>query len=138
MQWSDISFSPPARTLRQFAGLWIVFFGGLACWRAFGREQVTLGIVLGVAAVVVGAAGLVRPQLVRPIFVGWMIVAFPIGWTVSRVLLAAVFYGVFTPVGLVFRLMGRDVLHLRFAPNRDSYWTPKPATTDLRRYFRQF
>ena len=33
MQWSDIQFSPPRKTLRQFAGLWMAFFGGFALWQ---------------------------------------------------------------------------------------------------------
>ena len=39
-----------------------------------------------------------------------MVLAFPIGWTVSQVILAVMFYGLFTPIGLVFRLIGRDPL----------------------------
>ena len=39
MQWSDIQFKPPRKTLRQFAGLWIAFFGGFALWQYFMRGQ---------------------------------------------------------------------------------------------------
>ena len=39
-----------------------------------------------------------------------MVLAFPIGWTVSQVILLLMFYGLFTPIGLVFRLIGRDPL----------------------------
>ena len=46
----------------------------------------------------------------RLIYVGWMVLAFPIGWTVSQVMLALMFFGLFTPIGLVFRLIGRDPL----------------------------
>ncbi len=47
----------------------------------------------------------------RWVYIGWMILAFPIGWTVSQVMLAVMFFGLFTPIGLVFRLIGRDPLH---------------------------
>jgi hypothetical protein len=67
-----------------------------------------------------------------------MVLAFPIGWTVSRLVLAAVFYGLFTPIGLVFRLMGRDPLARRPPHDVVSYWTEKPDRADVRRYFRQF
>jgi Saxitoxin biosynthesis operon protein SxtJ len=76
--------------------------------------------------------------LVRPVFVGWMIAAFPIGWLVSKVLTAALFFTVFTPIALIFRLLGRDALMLRRDPDRPTYWTPKPPTTDPRRYLREF
>ena len=48
------------------------------------------------------------------------------------------FYGLFTPIGLVFRLIGRDPLQRARRPGSESYWTPKPAPADLRRYFKQF
>ena len=39
MQWSDIPFHPDRKTLRQFAGLWLVFFGGMALWQALVRGR---------------------------------------------------------------------------------------------------
>lgn len=137
MQWSDLPLNPAPRMLRQFAGLWTGFFSIAACWQAWGRERPTVGLVLGALAVTVGPLGLLWPALMRPIFVAWMVVVFPIGWLVSRIVLALVFYGVMTPLAMVFRLMGRDSLTLRPQPATASYWQPKP-TAEARRYFRQF
>ena len=67
-----------------------------------------------------------------------MILAFPIGWVVSRLLLAILFYGVVTPMGLVLRLGGRDPLRLARPAARTTYWMAKPGPADLRSYFRQF
>ena len=89
-------------------------------------------------AVAVGVLGLARPAAIRPVFVGWMVLAFPIGWAVSNLLLAAVFYGLFTPLAVLFRLLGRDALALRARPGAATYWVPRPAPADVRRYFRQF
>jgi hypothetical protein len=52
--------------------------------------------------------------------------------------MALVFYGLFTPMGLLFRLIGRDPLNRRFDPTAQTYWTPHQTVTDGRRYFRQF
>ncbi len=138
MQWSDISFAPTSRVLRQFAALVLVVFGGLAAWYGVAREQPGLATVFAIVAVVIGPLGLIAPRAVRPIFVVWMVVAFPIGWTISRVLLALVFYGLFTPLGLAFRLVGRDPLGRAPRPNRSTYWTAKAAPTEMRNYLRQF
>jgi hypothetical protein len=138
MRWSDIDFRPPRKTLRQFAGLWLAFFGGLALWQGLVRGHAGLAGVFAVLALTIGPLGLVRPGWLRPIYVGWMILAFPIGWTISQVILALMFYGLFTPIALVFRLLGRDVLHRARRPGMESYWTPKPAAADLRSYFKQF
>jgi Saxitoxin biosynthesis operon protein SxtJ len=138
MQWSDIQFHPPGKTLRQFAGLCLVFFSGLAVWHATTSGRGTLTIVLAALALITGLVGLLCPWLIRPIYVGWMVLAFPIGWTVSQAMLALMFYGLFTPIGLLFRLTGRDLLQRGRRPRAESYWSPKPSTTDPRRYFKQF
>lgn len=138
MRWSDLPWTPSPRTLRQFAGLWILFLGGLACWHGLVRGHGTLAGVLAVLALTVGPLGLIKPQAVRPVFLGCLIVTFPIGWLVSRLLLACLFYGVFTPVGLVFKLIGRDALERRYRPDQASYWEAKPMPADARSYLRQF
>jgi hypothetical protein len=138
MQWSDIPFRPPRKTLRQFAGLWIAFFGGNALWQALARGNSSLATVFGVLALTVGPVGLARPEWMRPIYVSWMVLAFPIGWTVSQAITAALFYGLFTPIGLVFRLIGRDPLRRARRPGLETYWSAKPAAADPRRYFQQF
>src|SRR5271157_3715771 len=42
MQWSDIQFHPPSKTLRQFAWMWLACFGGLAAWEGIVREHTNL------------------------------------------------------------------------------------------------
>src|SRR5688572_23018441 len=126
MQWSEVIKPPSDRMLRQFAGLSLVIFGGIAAWRAYSGTVDDWTIGWAVAAVLIGGVGLGVPRAIRPVYQGWMIVAFPIGWTVSKVVLGAMLYLVFTPVALVFRLMGRDALTLRPKPST-SYWQPKPG-----------
>jgi hypothetical protein len=138
MRWSDIQLDPPRKTLRQFAGLWLVFFGGLALWELLGRGRTGLAAVFALLAVTIGPLGLTRPQSVRLIYVGWMVLAFPIGWTISQVMLAVIFFGLFAPIGLVFRLLGRDPLQRTRHSELESYWAPKPASADVGRYFKQF
>jgi Saxitoxin biosynthesis operon protein SxtJ len=138
MQWSDIRFDPDRKTLRQFAGLWMVVFGGIALWQALARGRGDLGMSIGTLALVVGLAGLTRPEWVRLIYIGWMVLAFPIGWTVSQAILLILYFGLFAPIALVFRLIGRDPLHRARRAGVESYWAPKPAPVDVRSYFKQF
>ena len=137
MQWSDLPLNPSRRTLRQFAILWILFFGGLAAWRWFALDQRTLAVTLAVLGATIGSLGLIAPSVVRPIFVGWTVMAFPLGWVVSRVVLLLIFGLVITPLGIIFRLRGRDVLQLRRS-SRQTHWSPKPTVSDSSSYFRQF
>ena len=122
--------------MRQFAALFLVVFGVLALTEALIRQRPQAAFVYGALALTIGPLGLLKPSLVRPIYVAWCVVAFPIGWLVSTTILVLLFYGMFTPIALVFRMMGRDALALR-RTKADTYWTPKPAARDPREYFRQ-
>ena len=138
MQWSDIPRDPAARTLRQFAGLCILFFGGSAIWQYVVHSRAELSIWLGVLALTLGSIGLLFPRVLKPVFVTWMMVTFPIGWLVSRVLLMFLFWGVMTPVALAWRAVGRDTLQLRRKPGATTYWTAKERPVSIESYFRQY
>lgn len=137
MTFQDALRRPTTRTLRQFSLLWVLFFAGMALWQYAGRHNPSAAGILALAAFSVGPAGLIAPRLVRPIFTGWMVLAFPVGWTVSHVLLALLFFGVFTPLGLLFRWIGRDELRLRRAAT-GSYWAPKVTSREPADYFHQY
>jgi Saxitoxin biosynthesis operon protein SxtJ len=138
MRWSDISFDPPRTTLRQFAWLCLACFGGMAAWQTLVKGRIATGLTLAALALILGTLGLTRPEWLRFIYVGWMVLAFPIGWTVSQVMLLLMFFGLFMPFGLVFHLIGRDPLQRTRRGNQESYWQKKPTPTDLKRYFKQF
>jgi len=138
MQWSEVTARPSTRTLRQFAALFLIVFtiaAGLRVWRG---DTGTLTIALAVAGLTVGLVGLVRPDAIRYVYTGWMIAAFPIGWTISRVIVTLLFYVVFTPFALVFRLLGRDALRLRRGPTVTTYWIETKGAEPPESYYAQF
>ena len=135
MKWSDVRAEQTPRALRQFAGLWILFFGGLAAWHGIVHGETRLASVLLTAGLTIGTIGLVRPTTIAPVFTGAMTIAFPIGWVMSRVIVAALFASI-VPVAMLFRLTRRDALQLR-RPTTDSYWTPKRMPRTLQSYLRQ-
>ena len=67
-----------------------------------------------------------------------MALAMPIGWTVSHLLLLAIFYFLVTPVGLLMRGFGYDAMCSRFDRSAKSYWLKHDPGSDPARYFKQF
>src|SRR3954454_20090146 len=109
MKWTDLPLKPTDRVLRQFAVAWLIFFLALAARQYFAHHHHTAGIIVG-AVSLIGIVGLIKPAAVRWLFVGATVAAFPIGWVVTHVVLAAMFYLVLTPMAVWFRLRGRDEL----------------------------
>jgi len=132
-----IQWNPSTKQLRQFAGIWFPAFCALVGW-SIGHKtghwsEVEIGWVL---AGVLSVGGLVLPVLIRPIFVGLILLTFPIGWVVSHLLLGLIFYGVVTPIGLILRISGHDPLQLK-KPSGNSVWKTSIGKTDATRYLRQ-
>jgi hypothetical protein len=138
MTWSEIPFRPTTKALRQFAAGWLVFWLAVGVHQYLVRHHSWAGLALMGMAVMIGAPGLLRPSLVRGIFVGWMVVAFPIGWLISETMLVLMFYGVLTPVAVLFRLRGRDLLQCKRNRAATTFWLPKAMPPDVRSYFRQY
>jgi hypothetical protein len=138
MNWVDIDLHPRDRVLRQFAVAWLVIVGSLGVNHWLSRGNVRVGVVLLAVAMVVGTAGVLRPQAIRWIFVVASIAAFPVGWVVSQLMLLMIFAVVITPVALLFKIIGRDRLWRKRTPERKTYWKPKTPTHDVRRYLRQY
>lgn len=133
-----VNLKPDARILRQFAVAFLLFFAGLGAWIRWKGGAPAVSAGLWGAAVLVGVAGLWKPASVRWVYLGLTFAVLPIGWTVSLVLMAVIYYGVMTPLGWTLKLLGRDVLHRGFQPDAPTYWEPRSVETDPTRYFRQF
>jgi hypothetical protein len=106
----------------------------IAAWNLY-RGRMTVVAVLGVAGVALVLTGLLLPALARRFHVFWMKVAAALGYVNSRVLLTLMYYGVFTPYGLVSRLVGRDPLGRRRGARPESFWTERKQTRQTKEQF---
>ena len=138
MKWSDLPLHPTARMLRQFAAAWLVLLLAAGAHQHFVRHHPTAGLALAAAALVFGAPALVWPAWIRWPFVAATLLTYPIGWVVSQVVLAFMYYGVLTPIALFFRVRRRDLLARRPPPDSASCWAAKEATVETERYLRQY
>jgi len=54
-----------------------------------------------------------------------------IGWFNTRLILILLYYLILTPVGLIRRLVGKDLLNRHIDRDARSYWVSKQETKDL-------
>lgn len=142
-----LDLNPSPRTLRQFGLIGLVAFAALAAlafWRigffrplSPGAGRATVYVFLALAAYC-GVCAATLPRLVLPLYVVLSVVSYPIGVVVFHVVMGVVYYLVITPVGIVFKIVGRDALHRRFDPSAATYWIRRKRPADVKQYFRQF
>ena len=129
--------NPTRRDLAIF-GLLLLLFTGLVgaglYFRAGAHEAARIVWMTGAGLVLLFFA---VPKVQRPIYLGWIYATFPIGFVLSHLILGAVFYLVFTPLGLLMRLFGFDPLRRRFDRAAASYWVERDAP-EPRSYFHPY
>jgi hypothetical protein len=133
-----INWKPDRKTLGEFAEAGMFVLGMVAAPLAYLRGEPRVAAIFWVIAVILRIVGLVRPAWLKPVFVGLTLATWPIGWFVSRVALGVLYFAVFTPIALVFRLIGRDVLKRSFDPKAKTYWESYRPNRGVERYLRPF
>ncbi len=109
-----------ARSFGRSVGLVLLLIGLFQLWRGrtlLGGVMLAVGVVLVVLGTFAPAALRVPSRL-------WWRFATALGWVNSRILLSLFFFLVLTPIGLVFRLTGRDPLSQRA---KGTTWSPFPG-----------
>ena len=126
------------RELRTFGiGLTIFFLlvGGLLYYRGNFPNYRWFFAVSGLTLLI----ATLRPGLLAPIHRVMARFARAIGWVNTMALLSIIFYGIFTPVALLGKLLGRDSLDRKWDRQASSYWHKRDVVEfNKERYERQF
>ncbi len=124
-------------SLRKFGITMAACFAAIALLVAFKHRHSPLPACF-ISALFIFMA-FAAPNTLKPIYTAWMKIGYILGWINTRIILAVIFYLVFTPMGLVMRLFGADLLDLKIDKNKKSYWLRKENKgMGLEGYERQF
>ncbi len=134
MKLVEFNWHPTNRQLRQF-GVICLFALPFVAWLWNGSAR-TIG-VLAVLGVILGGLGIVLPVIIKPVYLALMFVTTPIGMVLGEVSMLSIYYGVFVPIGLVFRLARRDGLQMKLNRSAKSYWQTVEKPTSVASYYRQ-
>lgn len=123
-------------------------------WRKFGISVAVILLVIATLQLIFGnelypyfygvsvlflLLGLILPILIKPIFILFSYLGFVMGWIMTRVILAILFYVVVSPLGMISRLCQKNFLDLRMSRSTKSYWIDrKPDDDGIKNYEHQF
>lgn len=130
----DINLNPTSRQLSQFGVIALVALP-LIGW-IWSAGTITI-LVLAAIGLTLAVLGFVAPRSISPVFVVIMLVAAPIGIVVGEISIAIIYYLLFVPLGLFFRVRRKDPLLREIDKNQNTYWQPIEEVTDVSSYFRQ-
>ena len=68
--------------------------------------------------------GILNSNILSPLNKLWFKFGIFLGKIISPIIMGIIFFLVVTPIGLIMRLIGKDVLNLKYSDNK-SYWIEK-------------
>lgn len=115
----------------------ILGFISFKIWHDYGWAVAHIVLFVCISALVIVTA--LRYKLLKPLYVQWMKVAHFIGNIITSLILSVLFYFVFGIIGIILRLLKKDLLGQRMDYAADSYWIKKEQIDfDQSHYTRQF
>lgn len=139
----EIDWNPDRQKLREFGWISLAGFGliGLLLGWRFGwieNGQWLFPSIIWSIGLLSAILALIAPLLLKPIY--WIMTAISavVGPIVATLILGLLFLLVFLPIGMFFRLRGRNWLQLKPDRQASSYWLPADPSPHPKQYFRQF
>jgi len=102
----------------------IAFIFGIGGFLKHGM-QLAPGVLFMCGTIFFAVSVLNWPAL-KPGYIGWMKVAHLIGTVVTTLVLSLVFIVLFAPMGILFRIMGKDHLDRKIDFKARTYWRKRP------------
>ena len=121
MKLVDINFKPTQEELLKFGKTMIIGFAVFAAIAYFiFHKPLVAGILLGFGILSFILSRFGKAAIL--VYIPWMGFALVMGTIVSNLILAILFFGIITPIALVFKLIGRDSMNRGFTRKEESYW----------------
>ena len=105
---------------KSFGLLFFVFFLILALWPLKNGNSLNLFFITisGIFLIL----GLINSKLLSPLNKLWIKFGEILGMIIAPIVMALVYFVILTPVSLAVRILGKDLLGLKFLKEKESYW----------------
>ncbi len=121
---------------KNFGLLFSTIFFLIALYFLYNHSNTIAYVLIGISIIFL-IITLYNSDLLFPLNKLWMRFGFLLGIVISPVVLGIIFFGLFSPYGIIMRIFGRDELHLKKI-KRKTYWKPRLNELSQTNFKRQF
>ena len=107
---------------RSFGIVFFIVFLLISIYPIFNEGSIRLWSLL--IAVIFLILGLFNSKFLTPLNKAWFKFGMILGKFISPIVMGVIFFGVVTPIALIMRVLGKDLLNLKYN-NKPSYWIEK-------------
>ena len=105
---------------RSFGLLFFVFFLVISLWPFTKKIEINLYLIS--IAFIFLVLGLLNSKILSPLNKAWIKLGEILGRIVAPVVMAIVYFIILTPISLLVRLFGKDLIGMKFSNDIKSYW----------------
>lgn len=120
-----VKLDQSTKSLKKFGLLVGGVFSLISLWLFYKDSSSILKYITGCIGGLLILLGILYPGILKSIHKVWMGLALSMGWIVSRILLTLLFILITIPIGMLTRLLGKDLINHKIEKERTSYWIPK-------------
>ena len=117
-EYNDIKIS----SNRSFGVVFFIVFLLIALYPLLNNNEIRLwSLIVSVLFLILG---ILNSKILSPLNKIWFKFGLLLGKIISPIIMGVIFFLVVTPIAFIMRLLGKDVLNLKFSNNK-SYWIEK-------------
>ena len=118
---------------KEFGILFFIVFLIIGLWPLLNNSSIRIwALIIALLFLVLGILNL---QILTPLKKGWIKFGELLGKIISPIIMGLIFFLIITPIGLFMRLIGKDLLNLKYN-NDKTYWTKR--SKDINKMKKQF
>ena len=108
---------------RSFGLLFFIVFIVVGLWPVIKGETANIYLIL--ISLFFLIFGLINSKILSPFNKAWIKLGEILGLIISPIIMALVYFIILTPISLILRMLGKDLLGLKFLKKQDTYWTKR-------------
>jgi hypothetical protein len=107
---------------RSFGIVFFIVFLLIALYPLIHNEEIRIwSLIISLIFLILG---LINSRILTPLNKLWFKFGILLGKVVSPIIMGIIFFLVVTPIGLIMRLLGKDLLNVKYNKNK-TYWIEK-------------
>jgi len=119
---------------RNFGLVFFIVFLILGFWPITNGGEIRIWLV--VISLIFLVLGMIQSKLLTPLNKLWFKFGMILGAIVAPVVMGAVFFLVVTPIGIVMKTMGKDLINKKYNKKKETYWiTRRTSIGSMKRQF---
>ena len=105
---------------KSFGILFFVVFLGLGLWPLTNDNNPNVYLII--ISIIFLILGLLNSKLLSPLNLFWIKFGELLGKIIAPIVMAIIYFFILTPISLIVRLFGKDLLSLKFSKQIKTYW----------------